>query len=71
MKKIAIALATVLSLTSIASAGTFAEALAAKQAQDKASITLIDSKQSAQDSRSTSSQPRLGYEGSPWFITNM
>ncbi len=72
MKKIAIAFATVFALTGASFAGALDAAEPATK-QDKAPITVdLTSTQSIRDAQSSDQQqPRLGYEGSPWFITNL
>ena len=75
MKKTALALATVLTLTGAA----FAENpnLGTSQTQQTQTQPLpgtldLNSTGSIHDtSAETSNKPRLGYEGSPWFITNV
>ncbi len=72
MKKIAIALTTVFALTGASFAGSL-DAAAPTTKQEKAPITVdLTSTQSIRDVQpSDQQQPRLGYEGSPWFITDL
>lgn len=67
MKKSAIAFAALVALTGSA----FAENPNVGISKDKAPISLDQTTtQSIRDTSTDASNPRLGYEGSPWFISN-